>query len=301
MAWLDIGNLARYMVAVPIILFVLNRAVVLRPGLRLTRALFAVFCLFSSAIDISFGAINHSWQLWIWISVMMIFLPGHRGAQDSAHKLTVLSVMVYIQGMVLLFYSMAGSLKLMAGIKSLAAGEMGNFSALGFSSLLAGRMVQGSGVTVLGDYFITHPMFAYPFFLGLIVVQTLAFPAAFLPRLHRSLGLVLIGFHLGTGLLMDIYFPAHVLWLALFLVCSPFRVARPPWRGIPRGLPGKRWRPVKVLPWRRNYSNISRPKWRIKGHRFSADKEVVSTIFHRPVYLPASVVPAAGPPPGEPD
>ena len=59
-------------------------------------------------------------------------------------------------------------------------------------------------------------------------------PAAFIPRLHRALGLVLIGFHLGTGLLMDIYFTAHVLWLALFFVYSPFRMERPRWRGISR-------------------------------------------------------------------
>ena len=238
-AWLEIGNLASYFVAVPITLFVLNCAVVLRPELRVTRGLFALFCLFSSAIDTSFGAINHGWHIWIWISVMMIFLPGHRvardrGTQDRARKLTTLSVMVYIQAMILLFYSMAGTLKLIAGIRSLWAGEMGNFSVLGFSSLLADRMVQGTGVTVLGDYFVTHPMIGYPFFLGMILIQTLAFPAAFVPRLHRLAGLVLIGFHFGTGLLMDIYFSAHVLWLALFLVCSPFRVARPPWRGIPR-------------------------------------------------------------------
>ncbi len=233
-AWLNIGGLHNYMVSVPIILFAVNIAVVLRPELRATRALFAVFCLFSSAIDISFGAINHGWHIWIWISVMMIFLPGHRGVPGRARKLTALSVMVYIQAMILLFYSMAGSLKVIAGIKSLAAGEIGNISALGFSSLLADRMVQGSGVTILGDYFIAHPMVGYPFFLTLILVQTLAFPAAFIPRLHRALGLVLIGFHLGTGLLMDIYFPAHVLWLALFFVYSPFRTAPPRWRGISR-------------------------------------------------------------------
>ncbi len=238
--WLNIGGLRHYMVALPITLFALNCAVVAWPGRRITRALFALFCLFSAAIDNSFGAINHGWHIWIWISVMMIFLPsGQVGARDvardgardvgeRARKLTTLSVMVYIQGMLLLFYSMAGTLKLIAGIKALAAGEMGNFSSLGFASLLADRMVQGRGVTIAGDFFIAHPMIAYPLFLGLIAVQTLAFPAAFFPPLHRALGLVLIGFHLGTGLLMDIYFPAHVAWLALFLVCSPFAARRAP-------------------------------------------------------------------------
>jgi hypothetical protein len=68
----------------------------------------------------------------------------------------------------------------------------------------------------------------------LIFVQTFSLPVAFFPRLHRIWGLTLIGFHFGTGILMDIYFPTHILWLAVFLVCSPFRVDRGTWRGIDR-------------------------------------------------------------------
>ena len=136
--------------------------------------------------------------------------------------------------MFLLSYSMAGSLKLVAGIKSLVAGEMGNFSLLGFSSLLADRMVQGRGSTILGEFFVDNPYFGFPIFVALIFLQAFSFPVAFFPRLHRVCGLTLIGFHLGTGLLMDIFFTTHILWAALFLVCSPFRIDRGTWRGIDR-------------------------------------------------------------------
>ncbi|MDH3242575.1 MAG: hypothetical protein OEO83_18120 [Alphaproteobacteria bacterium] len=224
--WLEIGNLKQLLVAVPIALFVINCATVFRPESRTFRALFALFALFAAAADNSFGAINHGWHIWFWISLILVFLPDRFAAADRGRRLTTLSIMVYVQASILLTYSMAGSQKLMAGIKSLIAGEAGNFSVTGFASLLADRMTQGRGTTVLGGFLVDHPGLGFPLFVFVILVQTLSFPVAFFPRLHQAWGLLLIGFHLGTGLLMDIYFPTHVLWLALFLVCSPFFVSR---------------------------------------------------------------------------
>ena len=226
--WLEIGNLKQLLVAVPIALFLINCAVVFKPESRTFRGLFALFALFAAAADNSFGAINHGWHIWFWISFILIFLPDRFTAADTGRRLATLSIIVYVQASILLTYSMAGSQKLMAGIKSLIAGEMGNFSVMGFSSLLADRMTQGRGTSVLGRFFVDHPGLGFPLFVVLILVQTISFPVAFVPRLHLAWGLTLIGFHLGTGLLMDIYFPTHILWLALFLVCSPFRFAPEP-------------------------------------------------------------------------
>jgi hypothetical protein len=228
-AWLDIATLKPAFSAIPIVLFIISATLVIWPTLRSLRALFSLLVLFTSAIDNSFGAINHGWHIWFWVSCILIFLPGHQSTLNRAYKLTTLSIIVYIQAAVLLTYSMAGTLKLLAGISSLIIGESGNFSPTGFSSLLADRMVAGSGTTVLGDFFIDNPLIAFPLFPALILIQTFSFPIALWVSLHRIWGLVLIVFHLGTGLLMDIYFETHVFWLALFLVCSPFTLDRPPW------------------------------------------------------------------------
>lgn len=233
-AWLGIGNLRHYAVAIPILLFLVNCAAVLKYQPRTLRILFAVLCLFVSAIDNSFGGINHGWHIWFWISFIFIFLPGDRQGKDRGYKLATLSVIVYVQAAILLFYTMAGSQKLVAGVKSLIAGEMGNFSLLGFSSLLADRMVQGRGTSILGGFFVDNPYLGFPVFIALILIQTFSLPVVFIPRLQRTWGTVLIGFHLGTGLLMDIYFASHILWLALFLVCSPFRVDHGKWHRIDR-------------------------------------------------------------------
>lgn len=233
-AWLSIGDLKQFFVFVPILFFLINCATVLRPELRLLRILFSLLCLFVVAIDNSFGGINHGWHIWFWISFILIFLPSHRAIPDRSHMLTTTNIIVYIQASILATYSMAGSLKLIAGIRSLIVGEIGNFSVLGFSSLLADRMVRGSGFTVLGDFFVNNPYLAFPLFVIVIFVQTASFPIVFFPRLLRIWGLTLIGFHFGTGLLMDIYFSTHVLWLALFLLWSPFRIDQGTWRGINR-------------------------------------------------------------------
>lgn len=233
-AWLNIGGLAGYSVAVPIILFVLNCLVALKPEIRTLRILFALFCLFSAAIDNSYGAMSHGWHIWLWLAVILVFLPGRGRSDDRARRLTTLSVMVYAQAAILLTYSMAGSLKLIAGFKALIAGESGNFSVTGFATLLADRMVRGSGESILGGVVVEYPELGYVIFLFVILAQTISILIAVHPRLHRAWGLLLIFFHLGTALLMDIYFPTHVLWLALFLVFSPFRLDRGRWRGIDR-------------------------------------------------------------------
>ena len=233
-AWLEIDAFKGLFVAVPIIMFLANCAVVIKYELRILRILFSLFCLFVAAMDNSFGALNHGWHIWFWISFLLILLPARGAMGERGYKLATVSIIVYVQAMILLSYSMAGSLKLVAGIKSLVAGEMGNFSLLGFSSLLADRMVQGRGSTILGEFFVDNPYFGFPIFVALIFLQAFSFPVAFFPRLHRVCGLTLIGFHLGTGLLMDIFFTTHILWAALFLVCSPFRIDRGTWRGIDR-------------------------------------------------------------------
>lgn len=224
--WLEIGNLKQLWMILPIGLFVISCAVVLKTESRTLRAAFALFLLFTTAAGNSFGAINHGWHIWFWISFILVFLPNRFTEPDRSRMLTTLSIIVYVQASILLTYSMAGSLKLIAGIKSLIAGEVGNFSVVGFASLLADRMTQGRGTTVLGGFFVDHPGLGFPLFVVLILIQTLSFPVAFFPRLHQAWGLILICFHLGTGLLMDIYFGTHILWLALFLVCSPFCVSR---------------------------------------------------------------------------
>ena len=225
-SWLEFGSLRQYMVAIPILLFLLNCVIVFNYESRLLRILFAVLCLFDAAIVNSFGAINHGLHEWFWISFILIFLPNGKTVTGRAYKLATLSTIVYVQATLLLFYSMAGSAKLLAGLEALGAGNGGNFAPLGFSSLLAKRMINGDGSTILGWFFIDYPYFGMPAFTIVILIQSVSLIITILPRMHRLWGLCLIGFHLGTVLLLSISFTTHVLWLAIFMVTSPFILER---------------------------------------------------------------------------
>lgn len=219
---MDYGQLKNYIFVVPIVMFIVNLAIVINHNFRILRALFCLLTLFAAALDLSFGAINHPWHMWIWISFIFVFLPNPESMSERAFKLSTVSTIVYVQAMLLLFYTMAGAGKFKAGIAALIAGTSGNFSLTGFASLLADRMLQGHGSTILGWVFVDWPYLGFLPFTAIIILQAISVFVAFIPRLHRIWGLMLILFHFGTALLMDIYFPTHVAWMAIFFVFSPF-------------------------------------------------------------------------------
>ena len=66
-----------------------------------------------------------------------------------------------------------------------------------------------------------------PMFLFVMYVQFVAVMIVLRPRLHVLWGYLLIVFHVGTWLLLDIIFVQQVLILALLFVLSPFRVTAP--------------------------------------------------------------------------
>ena len=137
----------------------------------------------------------------------------------------------------LLFYTMAGYWKVQYGILSLLAGQEGNFSPRGLALQLADRMAQTNTEPLLGAFLVDNYWFAFPMFLFLIYVQFTAVLVAFKPQLHIVWGLILVGFHTGTFLLMEIAFPKHIFLLMLLLVSSPF--AQPGWF---------QWRTLREFP-----------------------------------------------------
>ncbi len=229
--WLEFGDIKQQMVLIPIALFLVNCALVIWQDSRTLRALFSLLILFVAAIDNSYGGIGHGWHMLVWISFLLIFLPTKTEHATRAQKVMTLSVIVYVQATILLFYTMAGTGKLLYGIEALLEHDAGgNFFSTLFSSLLADRMLMGHGQTILGDFLIAQPRLGQLLFIVTILAQTVSLVAAFMPRLHQFWGLILISFHFGTALLMDIYFGTHVLWLAIFFLCSPFAINRPKMR-----------------------------------------------------------------------
>ncbi|MBN9589497.1 MAG: hypothetical protein BGN85_12195 [Alphaproteobacteria bacterium 64-11] len=198
------------------------------PNRILPRVVFAIFCLFSVAVTNSQGGIDHAYHMWLWIGLCFIFLPPipSTGLISRADKMSYLSAIVGTQALLLLSYTLAGFWKTRGGLIPLFHGELGNFAPTGLASQLADRMLVTGTHPLLANFVINNYWISYFLFLGLIYTQLVAVLVILRPRLHVVWGYILILFHTGTWLLMEIDFPQHVLFLGLLFVLSPFRPTR---------------------------------------------------------------------------
>ncbi len=195
-----------------------------KPANVLWRAGFSLTLLMCAAVPVSLGGVNHGYHEWIWISFILIFLPAQSGIQpDRAAKLSYCLTFGAAQGLILLFYTMAGSWKALYGFAALFRGEPGNFSPDALGWTLADRMAQTNTEPLLGPFLVEYSILAWPMFVGLIFVQLVAIAVAFRPSLHALWGWILIAFHTGTFLMMEIAFPTHIAILLFLLVASPFQ------------------------------------------------------------------------------
>ncbi|NKB49723.1 MAG: hypothetical protein GKS02_10240 [Alphaproteobacteria bacterium] len=195
------------------------------PAFRVFRVVFAILCLFTAAAFNSQGSISHGLHVWFWIGFGLVFLPNAPAnhAVPRTVKMTYLSVIVAVQALILFFYTLAGFWKILAGLTSLLRGVEGNFSPRGLSLQLADRMLQTGTSPLLADVVIANFWLSWPMFLALIYIQLVAVIIVLRPRLHVLWGYLLMMFHLGTWLLMEIAFQHHILFLGLLFVMSPFR------------------------------------------------------------------------------
>ena len=238
-AWLTLFEGTRVIEWLPVATLFASLLAFQFPAHRIFRIAFAILCLFTVAAFNSQGSINHGFHVWLWIGIGLVFLPNVAPDIDVPRtvKMTYLSVVVAVQGLILFFYTLAGFWKSLDGLMSLLRGNEGNFSPRGLALQLADRMLQTGTSPLLGDLAIANFWLLWPLFLALIYIQLVAVIVCFRPRLHVAWGYLLIMFHLGTWLFMEIAFPHHVLFLGLLLVMSPFR---------PRHL--NLWQTVRDLP-----------------------------------------------------
>ncbi len=202
------------------------------------RGLFSFVFLLAATVTNSLGGINHPYHAWFWVSLVLLFLPnGNPEKFGRASKLSYCTVILAAQALFLLFYSMSGAWKILIGLIDLSNGQPGNFSPGALSWTLANRILQTGTDPILANLFIHNLWLAWPLFIATMYFQLVSVVVAFRPRLHVLWGYLLISFHLGTWLLMEIIFTQHVLLLIILLVLSPQRRAFGSLGGALRDLP----------------------------------------------------------------
>lgn len=86
--------------------------------------------------------------------------------------------------------------------------------------------LRGSGQGVLAPFIIERPAIGGVLMIGALALEVLALTVLFRPRAQRVFAVGFIAMHVGIGLVMDVWFDAQILVVAVWLIGTPF-VVRP--------------------------------------------------------------------------
>ncbi|HSF94611.1 MAG TPA: hypothetical protein VLA52_06245 [Thermohalobaculum sp.] len=225
------------------------------------RILVSVALLQHAAHSSSFGAINHGFHEWFWISVCLWFLPN--GSYDTlrvsrAARVQFLTAIAAAAGLILLFYSLSGLWKCSTAFLQLVTGEFGGFSPYAMTKTVVTRAMWTNSDPLWGGLVINWPLLGWPMYVGLYYVELVAIFIIFRPVLLRAWGIILILFHIGTFTFLDIIFPDHVLINAMFFFLTPIATRNPDWRAMAAALPGLGIPVRMIMGWSANPGRAAR-------------------------------------------
>jgi fucose 4-O-acetylase-like acetyltransferase len=145
--------------------------------------------------------------------------------------------------MMLLTYSMSGLWKLFAVISQTLQGQVSAIAPTALARHVAAKLLSSDTTSLLGPWLIEHYWVGWPLMIATLYLELFALWATARVSLHRWFGLGLILLHVSTHLTLNVSFVQNSLWLALFLVFSPFNPDRPDRRSSARDLPllGRIW------------------------------------------------------------
>ncbi|HEX4959601.1 MAG TPA: hypothetical protein VF173_02085 [Thermoanaerobaculia bacterium] len=208
---------------------------------RWARVVIFLSLLEHIALKFSFGAVNHGDHLGVLVGFVLIFLPAGwhaRGSADRTVRSATLLVFSGVQAIILLTYSMAGMWKAGGILEQWIRGEPVTYlHPQGLAYQVAAKMIEDDTPSVLGPWLVGHPWAGWLPGIVAIYLELFALWVVARPSLHRAWGLGLALFHLASHLTLGVGFPQNILWLALFLVLSPFRPYEPDWRKAAGELP----------------------------------------------------------------
>src|SRR5690606_12549694 len=108
--------------AIGIFYMIASILMILWPHIRLARIVLCVSLIMAISLKYSFCTLNHKEHMWIWASLLLVFIPSQPLAAILAsrnHSVQLLDIFSAIQGIILLFYSLTGLWKLAYGIAGL--------------------------------------------------------------------------------------------------------------------------------------------------------------------------------------
>jgi hypothetical protein len=190
---------------------------------RSLRIVAAVCLCLHFAVEDSRDTIRHNEHGLLWTTLILAALPGMTKSShdDARQKLRFIGVFKTAQCMLLLFYCMAGIVKVATSVAQGLRGERTLLHPDSGAMIIAEWLLRGDPPSLLGHWFVEHKVVAWIAILGSVVIELMALSPLVYRSFQPGVGLGLIGVHVGIGLAMDVWFPENVALLALMILGGP--------------------------------------------------------------------------------
>lgn len=192
----------------------------LRPTIRWPRIFFALLLFLLIPIYYAgSGEFYHEYYTWMFTAFCLAPI-GFSSAQENQEKNAFFLRAALFSAMSI--YFLCALWKVREAVVFLAeGGELGQlFSSIGFG--VANNVTQGGSLTPLGASFAELPAWIQgPPWVAATLLELVCLPAVFFPRLIPIVGALLLAFHGGTALILDIPYTATVYLVALLCFASP--------------------------------------------------------------------------------
>jgi hypothetical protein len=192
-----------------------------------------------AALSNSTGKIGHSLHVMVLISFLLIWLPDgwHRPGAARWVRNGVCLLVAGAQALLMLSYTMAGLIKIGAGVFQWAAGQHSVFHFDGLARQIADRLLQTGASRPVGEWLVAHPGASWPLMMFVLYIELFAVWAVFRPRLQVFFAVSLIVFHVGSYFTMTILFLNNCILIGLLLATVPLGSPRWTVTGFLRDLP----------------------------------------------------------------
>mgnify|MGYP001588344433 CR=1 FL=1 len=176
------------------------------------------------ALESSFGYINHQWYMWVYTTLIFVFLPNiWRTEKDTFENRRLFLLVIWCaQAIVTLSYTMAGLNKMIAAYIQNLAGEINALSIGNFSYIVADWIPKLQHEGLLAPWVINNPEWAWFPFMTLVFVQTFSWWVMIRTSLQRVWAVFIFAFHIGTYLTMGIEFNPLMMLIIFLFLNSPF-------------------------------------------------------------------------------
>jgi hypothetical protein len=176
------------------------------------------YVLFSAISFDEHGKTNHSNHAAMWMMISACFLPGGSTMKQNPREL--LRSFFGMQLTIGMLYSCAGICKAIGFFCDLPSGITW-FSPDALPLTISQNWTRSSE-TLLGGFFVLHPVLAMVGQTSAFALELFALPALLFRQLHRPWAVLLVGMHTMILASMRIHFHELCFVLLLFIGASPF-------------------------------------------------------------------------------